>query len=157
MSKYMPKEKISRNKPADNRKIIVFSKIFKFLVFVNLIVVLILKFFSKGVTHTATPTIWFYISLIITIIIFIISGKKNFIKRKLFYGIIVIIYIVLIIFLPVYKVNGQESVIDDSKTNYKNFAGVDYIITYEKTVGYTDYFNLYGANIKRDINDIKNN
>ena len=55
------------------------------------------------------------------------------------------------IVLPVYKVNGQESVVDDSKTNYTTFAGVDYIITYEDVVNYTDYYNLYGLKLRRDV------
>ncbi len=152
MSRSVKGEENSRkNINSDNSRIKVISKILKILVIINLLVILFLKFFAKGVTHTSTPTVWFYISLVISIIAIILISNKNLLKRKILYGFIDIIYIVLMIVLPVYKVNGQESVVDDSKTNYTTFAGVDYIITYEDVVNYTDYYNLYGLKLRRDV------
>ena len=152
MSRSVKGEANSRkNINSDNSRIKVISKMLKILVIINLLVILFLKFFAKGVTHTSTPTVWFYISLVISIIAIILISNKNLLKRKILYGFIVIIYIVLMIVLPVYKVNGQESVVDDSKTNYTTFAGVDYIITYEDVVNYTDYYNLYGLKLRRDV------
>lgn len=152
MSRSVKGEANSRkNINSDNSRIKVISKMLKILVIINLLVILFLKFFAKGVTHTSTPTVCFYISLVISIIAIILISNKNLLKRKILYGFIVIIYIVLMIVLPVYKVNGQESVVDDSKTNYTTFAGVDYIITYEDVVNYTDYYNLYGLKLRRDV------
>lgn len=143
--------KNANDKTSNNSRIKVISKLLKILVVINLLVILILKFFTKGVSHTSTPTVWFYISLVINVIAIILISNKNLLKRKILYGLVVILYIVLMIVLPVYKVDGQESVVDDSKTNYTTFAGVDYIITYENVVDYTDYYNLYGLKLKRDV------
>ena len=150
MSRHLKDEKVNNKKISNNRKTVAINKVIRFLVFINLLLILILKLFSKGVTHTATPTIWFYILLVINVFIILLLGNKKFFKGKLLFFTI-FVYLILILCLPAYKLNGQESVIDDSKTNYKNFAGVDYIITYENVVDYTDYYNLYGLHLKRNV------
>ncbi len=129
-----------------------FSSIVKLLLIINICVIIFFKFFSNGITHSATPTIWFYIAIVINIIAIILLFNKNILKKKLLYFAILIVYIVLMVVLPVYKVEGQENVVDESRTTHTNFVGVNYTITYEDVVNYTDYHNFYGLKIKRNTN-----
>ena len=72
MSRHLKDEKVNNKKISNNRKIVALNKVIRFLVFINLLLILVLKLFSKGVTHTATPTIWFYILLVINVFIILL-------------------------------------------------------------------------------------
>lgn len=128
-----------------------FSSIVKILLIINICVIGFFRFFSDKITHTAALTIWFYISLAIYVIALLLLFNKKMLKKKVLYSIIVVIFIVLMIALPVYKVEGEENVVDDSKTSHTSFAGVNYTITYEDVVNYTDYYNFYGLKLHRSI------
>ena len=109
-----------------------------------------MRFFSKGNVNTSVPTIWFYISLIISVIVLLAVFSNKLLKNKALYVIIILAYIILMVCLPVYKKDIQETVIDENRTNYKVFAGVNYTITYEETKDFTDYYNAYGLRLKRN-------
>ncbi len=128
----------------------IISLLIKLLIIVNICTILFMRFFSKGNVNTSVPTIWFYISLIISVIVLLAVFSNKLLKNKALYVIIILAYIILMVCLPVYKKDIQETVIDENRTNYKVFAGVNYTITYEETKDFTDYYNAYGLRLKRN-------
>ncbi len=119
----------------------------KILLIINICIICFLRFMFPGVTHYATSTICFYLSLLINIVTIILVFNKKLLKKKVIYNCIIITYFLLMIGLPVYSFEDHEHIFDNTRTF--NINGVDW--PYEEIIEYTDYYNCYGLKLHRKI------
>lgn len=117
--------------------------IIKALLVINIIVMIILKIAVIDYSFS----IWFYFLIVINIAAIILLFNKNFGKNRKAFLTTTIIYILLMILLPTYKLDGETNVVDESKTRNGTYAGANIVFTYENTVYYTNYYNSYGLKI----------
>ena len=121
----------------------------KILIIINICIICFFKFIFPGSAKYSAPTIWFFISLFINIIVIILIFNKKLLTKKRILNCIIIIYFLLMIGLPVYKFDSHEHVFDNSRTYTENTSIGEFTFPYEEIVEYTNYYNCYGFRIYR--------
>lgn len=125
----------SKNMKAEEYKSERWIKIF---VFLNIFVIFSFFEFIFFATMTTT-TIWIYIVLLINIVMPILVFNKKILKNKKIVNCIIIVYLLLMIILPGYKIDGHEHTFDYTKME---------VISH-----YTAYYNCYGIRLYKVIEE----
>ncbi len=110
------------------------NKICLYVVIINIVISCFFRFIFPGGSKYGEITIYFLISIIINaFLLIILFNKKIKFSVKSIIAIITI-YLLLMIFIPTYRLEGHEH---------------EYINGNENIQEYIDYFDCYGINLKR--------
>ncbi len=122
----------------------------KILIIINICIICFFKFIFPGSAKYSAPTICFFISIFINIIVIVLIFNKKLLTKKRILNCIVIVYFLLMIGLPVYKLDNHEHIFDDTRSYTVNTSeGKEFAFPYEKIIEYTEYYNCYGIRIYR--------